>query len=50
VVWAGAAPGLIGVMQLNVRVPAGFLPSGDQAVSLRIGTNFAQSGMSITIQ
>ena len=50
IVWAGSAPGLVGVLQINVRVPGGFLPSGPQPVRLTIGTTAAQSNAVLAIQ
>jgi uncharacterized protein (TIGR03437 family) len=35
--YAGAAPGGVGVLQVNARVPAGFVPPGLAAVELSIG-------------
>jgi uncharacterized protein (TIGR03437 family) len=41
--YAGAAPGLIGVMQLNARLPAGFIQPGDASAQLRIGNVLSQA-------
>ncbi len=38
VLYAGAAPGFAGLMQVNVRLPGGFSPSGPLPVTLRVGT------------
>lgn len=38
--YAGAIPGGVGVLQLNARVPAGFVPPGAAAVELTLG-NFS---------
>jgi uncharacterized protein (TIGR03437 family) len=35
--YAGAAPGQVGELQVNARVPGGFLPSGQVAVQLSVG-------------
>jgi uncharacterized protein (TIGR03437 family) len=35
--YAGAAPGQVGALQVNARVPGGFLPSGQVAVQLSVG-------------
>jgi uncharacterized protein (TIGR03437 family) len=46
----GEAPGLVsGVMQLNVQIPAN-VPSGDLPISLSVGTNSSQSGVTISVQ
>ena len=37
ILYAGSAPGLIGVMQINVRVPAGFVAPGQAAAILTVG-------------
>ena len=36
-VYAGNAPGLIGEMQINARIPGGFLPSGPALAELTVG-------------
>ena len=38
ILFAGSAPGLIGVMQINAIVPGGFVPPGEAAVELTVGT------------
>jgi uncharacterized protein (TIGR03437 family) len=38
ILYAGSAPDLIGVMQINARVPGGFVPPGEAAVVLTVGT------------
>jgi uncharacterized protein (TIGR03437 family) len=38
ILYAGSAPELIGVLQINARVPAGFVPPGQAAVVLTVGT------------
>ncbi len=50
VLYAGAAPGLAGVMQVNVRAPGGFAPSGRLAVELWVGEAPAQPGVSIWVR
>jgi uncharacterized protein (TIGR03437 family) len=35
--YAGAAPGQVGELQVNARVPGGFLPAGQVAVQLTVG-------------
>ncbi len=48
--YAGAAPGFAGLMQVNARVPGGFLPSGLQLVVLTVGNATSQPGVTISIQ
>jgi uncharacterized protein (TIGR03437 family) len=38
ILYAGSAPGLVGTMQINARVPGGFVPAGQIAVQLTVGT------------
>jgi uncharacterized protein (TIGR03437 family) len=37
ILYAGSAPGLVGVMQINVRVPGGFVPPGQTSIQLTVG-------------
>jgi len=50
VVWAGPAPGLPGILQLNVRVPSGFLPAGPHPVSVRFGGVESPAGPVVYLQ
>jgi uncharacterized protein (TIGR03437 family) len=47
VVWAGPAPNLPGVYQVNVRTPGGFSPSGTVDVVMTVGAVRTRSGVSI---
>ena len=47
--YAGPAPGFQGLMQINAQIPCGFLPPGDQAVTLSIGASSSQSGVTLAI-
>jgi uncharacterized protein (TIGR03437 family) len=47
--YAGPAPGLPGLMQINAEVPAGFLAPGIQPVVLTVGTVASQSGVTIAL-
>jgi uncharacterized protein (TIGR03437 family) len=38
ILFAGSAPGLIGVLQINARVPGGFVAPGEAEAALTIGT------------
>jgi uncharacterized protein (TIGR03437 family) len=37
ILFAGSAPGMIGVLQINARIPGGFVAPGEAAVSLTVG-------------
>jgi uncharacterized protein (TIGR03437 family) len=50
VLYAGPAPGFAGLMQINARVPAGFLPPGIQPVLLTIGNAVSQAGVTIAVR
>ena len=45
--YAGPAPGYPGLMQINARVPGGFLPPGLQPVVLSIGSVASQDGVTL---
>ena len=36
--YSGSAPGCVGVLQVNARVPAGFVPPGEASVELSLGS------------
>ena len=38
ILFAGSAPGLVGTIQINARLPGGFVPVGQVAVQLTVGT------------
>jgi uncharacterized protein (TIGR03437 family) len=38
ILFAGSAPGMIGVMQINARVPGGFVAPGRAEAVLTVGT------------
>jgi len=50
VLWAGPAPGLPGLFQINLRLPTGFFASGSQPVSFRIGGFAAPGGVFVYLQ
>ncbi|MGA2739646.1 MAG: hypothetical protein ABSG65_19680 [Bryobacteraceae bacterium] len=50
VVFAGEAPGFVGVMQINATVPSGFVPPGDLALVLTVGTYQSPSGVTIAVE
>jgi uncharacterized protein (TIGR03437 family) len=50
VVFYGEAPGLVsGLMQLNFQIPLN-LPSGNLPISVSIGGNISQSGVTVSVQ
>ena len=50
ILYAGAAPGMAGVMQVNVRVPAGIKTGSAVPVVLTIGTASSQPGVTLAVQ
>jgi uncharacterized protein (TIGR03437 family) len=48
--YAGAAPGFPGLMQINAQIPAGFLAPGIQPIVLTVGGIASQSGVTIAIR
>jgi uncharacterized protein (TIGR03437 family) len=48
--YAGEAPGQVaGVMQLNVRIPSN-APSGNLSITVSIGGNVSQNGVTVSVQ
>ncbi|MGC8795238.1 MAG: hypothetical protein ACP5U2_17805, partial [Bryobacteraceae bacterium] len=50
ILWAGSAPGLAGVLQINARIPAGFLPAGTLPVELNVGGHRSPPGVTIVVR
>ena len=50
VLFAGDAPGFVGVMQINAQVPSGFVPTGDLAVALTVGLYQSPAGVTIAVE
>ena len=48
--YAGDAPGFIGLMQINARVPGGFAPTGTQPLSLQVGAGTSPIGVTVAIK
>ena len=49
-VYAGEVPGQVaGVMQLNVQIPAN-APSGNLSITVSIGGNVSQNGVTVSVQ
>ena len=38
ILFAGSAPGPVGILQINARLPGGFVPSGQDRLELTVGT------------
>ena len=38
ILFAGSAPGMVGVLQVNARVPGGFVAPGQSSAVLTVGT------------
>ncbi|MBZ5594817.1 MAG: hypothetical protein LAP39_21440 [Acidobacteriia bacterium] len=50
ILYAGAAPGLAGVIQVNAKVPYGIKPGSKVPVVLRIGEGLSQPGVTMAVQ
>jgi len=50
ILFAGEAPGFVGVMQINAEVPSGFVPTGDLAVVLTVGPYQSPEGVTIAVK
>jgi len=50
ILFAGSAPGLVGVLQINARVPGGFLPAGQLPIELRIGDARSPAGVTLAVR
>ena len=50
VLFAGSAPGFAGLIQVNVRIPNGFVPPGSQPVTLQVGTAQSEDGVTIWLK
>jgi uncharacterized protein (TIGR03437 family) len=48
--YAGPAPGFSGLLQLNARIPGGFLAPGIVPVTLEVGGAKSQPGVTIVVQ
>jgi uncharacterized protein (TIGR03437 family) len=47
---AAAAPDLIGILRIDARVPAGFVPTGVLAVELKVGAVRSQPGVTVAVK
>ncbi len=50
ILYAGEAPGFAGLLQVNARIPGGFLPPGTLPVVLQVGTAASQPGVTIEVR
>ena len=50
ILFCGSAPGLVGVLQINARVPGGFAPAGQLPVELTVGRARSQPGVTVAIR
>jgi uncharacterized protein (TIGR03437 family) len=41
ILYAGSAPGTVGLLQVNARLPAGFIPTGPAVAELAVGSAVA---------
>ena len=50
IMYAGAAPGYAGLIQVNARVPGGFAPTGVLPVILWVGDKPSQPGLTVAVR
>jgi len=50
ILFAGEAPGFVGLMQINAQVPSGFVPTGGLALVLAVGPYRSPAGVTIAVK
>ncbi|MCE5308509.1 MAG: hypothetical protein LLG20_12795 [Acidobacteriales bacterium] len=50
ILYAGAAPGFAGLMQINARVPSGYAGAGILPVTLSVGGTASQNGITMAVK
>ena len=50
ILFAGEAPGFVGLLQINAQVPSGFVPTGDLPLVLSVGPYQSPSGVTIAVE
>jgi uncharacterized protein (TIGR03437 family) len=50
ILYAGAAPGFAGLMQINIRVPATGVRTGNVPVTLKVGSYSSPAGATIAVR
>ncbi len=50
ILYAGAAPGFVGLMQLNVRIPANFIPIGELKLELFVGGISGRRDVTVSVR
>ncbi len=50
ILFAGAAPGAVGLLQVNARIPAAVVPSSTVSVGISIGSFGSQAGITVAVR